>query len=224
MYDFCFVLQCIYVFLTFWSFNLYVIILFSFCEAKILGGIHTQIRSYVIAGAGKAAVFVSDPGAWSPQSKQVGRQAGVGWGWGWGVHWEEQGQCAATITELSPWEDGVIPAPVHIASTLGGMVWLSAFGHEAKHTSGSGVRAAKGGYKGRLSTACLATHFTQRWNWISDHVYKLQNDCCFTATLQVSWKNLSCPLLWEIERKVDTLQNYHTPIFFSSDKWYLCKF
>lgn len=174
---------------------------------------HLDIWSYVIVGVGKQ---------WSIRllssclilELEVHRASK--WERKMGVQWKEQGRCAAAITGAKSLEDGVIPVPVHTASALGGMVWVSAFGHEAKHISVPGVRAAEGGYRGRLSNVCPATHHTQRWNWVSDNVSKLQNGCCFMSTLQMSWKNLSCPLLWEIERKVDTLQNCHTPIFFPS--------
>ena len=107
-----------YLFLTFWSFNLYVIILFSFCEAKALGGIHIQIRSYVIVGVGKQ---------WSIRllssclNLELEVHRASKWEGKMGVQWKGQGQCAAAITGAKPLEDGVIPVPVHTALPL--VVW-----------------------------------------------------------------------------------------------------
>lgn len=46
------------------------------------------------------------------------------------------------------------PVPVLAASALGGVEWVSVFGHGAKHTPSPGVRAAEGGSRGRQSRCC----------------------------------------------------------------------
>lgn len=54
----------------------------------------------------------------------------------------------------------------------------------------------KGGYRGRWNTACCHCITPRDEAVISENVYKLQNGCCLTSTLQISQKNLSYPFLW----------------------------
>lgn len=83
-------------------------------------------------------------------------------------------------------------------------MWVSAFDHRVKHAPGSRVREAEGRSRGKQSVAGLdSTSHQEMKLQISDHVYKLQNGYYLTVSPQITHKNLFCPLLCEIERKVD---------------------
>lgn len=133
-----------------------------------------------------------------------------------GVQWEEQGQGAATNMSWAPWAQ----SDTSTCSNCPCPWWcgvgdcLQSWGqtHICPGSQSSWRRTGEGW---ALPAPAAATSHRETKLWVSEPI-PVRNGCCFTSTLQVSHKNLSRLLLWEIERKVVTLENYHAPIFFSS--------